>query len=429
MDRRIRSRVGVRRSTLGDNAFMSKKPRSHVSDLRGASQLAIDATRGVTSLVEAMHVAIAGGPAVLGQPWRGPVQRAVGPIYHVIRGVTQLVGDSIDLALAPLTALLGSSIPGIEREAALGVLNGVLGDYLCERGNPLAIAMALRYRGEPLELTPEGVRGAIPGAGRKLVVLVHGLCMTDRQWTRGGHDHGAALARDLGYTPVYVHYNTGLHVSSNGHQLAAQLDQLVAAWPVPLDELVVLGHSMGGLVARSAVFAGEQAGHAWRSRLTSLITLGTPHHGAPLERAGHWVDRLFEISRYSAPLGRLGRRRSAGISDLRFGNVLDEHWRGFDPFEQRDDRRRPLPLPAGVACYAVAGTLRSTSADRLAGDGLVPVASALGVHDAPALTLGFPDDHRWIAAGVRHTDLLGDAAVYARIRSWLSPPDLAACST
>jgi pimeloyl-ACP methyl ester carboxylesterase len=300
----------------------------------------------------------------------------------------------------------------------------VLGDYLSERENPLAIAMRLRHGGEPLELTAEAVRSAIPGAGRKLVVLIHGLCMTDLQWTRVGHDHGAALARDLGYTPVYVHYNTGLHVSSNGRQLAAQLDELVRAWPTPLDELVVIGHSMGGLVARSAIHAGEQAGHAWRSRLRALITLGTPHHGAALERTGHWIDRLFEISRYSAPLGRLGRRRSAGITDLRFGNVLDEHWQGADPFEQRRDRRCPLALPADVACYAIAGTSPITPGDRLPGDGLVVVDSALGVHHNPELTLAFPDAHRWIAVGVRHTELLGSPEVYATILSWLSTPDV-----
>jgi len=391
------------------------KTRSHAGDLRGASQLVIDATRGVTSVVEAMHLAIAGGPAALGQPLAAP---AIAPIYRMIRGVTHLVGTSIDLALAPLAPLLGSSAPGIERELMLAALNGVFGDYLCERKNPLAIAMALRQRGEPLELSPGALSRTSPHAGRKIVVLVHGLCMTDHQWTRGGHDHGAALAADLGYTPVYVHYNTGLHVSSNGRELAAQLEQLVAAWPVALDELAILGHSMGGLVARSALHAGEQAGHAWRSRVTALITLGTPHHGAPLERAGHWVDRLLELSRYSAPLARLGRRRSAGILDLRYGNVLGEHRRGFDRFEHRDDRR-PLPLPDDVACYAIAGTVTAPLGPRLASDGLVPVSSALGVH-SPAQTLGFPDDHRWIAAGVRHIDLLGAAAVYATIRSWLS---------
>ena len=244
--------------------------------------------------------------------------------------------------------------------------------------------------------------------------------MTDRQWTRHGHDHSAALARDLGYTPVYALYNTGLHISTNGRALAAEMERLVAAWPVPLDEIVLLGHSMGGLVARSACHAGDEAGHAWRPRLRALIALGSPHHGAPLERAGHGVDRALGLSPYIAPFRRLGRIRSAGITDLRFGNVLDEHWLGRDRFAHHGDPRRSLALPAGVACYAIAGTLATAAADRLPGDGLVPVASALGTHPNPALDLGFPDDHRFIALGTRHIDLLAAPAVHATMRTWLS---------
>src|SRR5215510_6373890 len=186
-----------------------KTARNHVDDLRGASRLAIDATRGVTDLVEAMHTTIASGPAILGRPLAAPAQLANRLVYGTIRGVTELVGSAIDLALAPLAPLLGASAPSAEREALLAALNGVLGDHLSDSGNPLALAMQLRHGGVPLELAPETLRDALPHASRKLVVLVHGLCMTDRQWTRRGHDHGAALARDLGYTPVYALYNSG----------------------------------------------------------------------------------------------------------------------------------------------------------------------------------------------------------------------------
>jgi len=397
-----------------------KNVRSPVEDLRGASRLAIDATRGVIGLVEAMHTTIASGPAILGRPLAAPAQLTNRLVYGSIRGVTRLVGSTLDLALASLAPLLGAPTPGPEREAMLAVVNGVIGDHLSASRNPLALEMQLRHSGEPLGPTPQAVRRALPAASRKLLVLVHGLCLTDRGWTRRGHDHGAALARDLGYTAVYALYNTGLHISTNGHALAAQLEQLAAAWPVPLDEIVLIGHSMGGLVARSACHAGDDAGHAWRARLRSLITLGSPHHGAPLERGGHQLDRALGISRYVAPFRRLGRIRSAGITDLRFGNVLDEHWHGHDRFAHRGDRRRSLALPAGVACYAIAGTLATGAADRLPGDGLVPVASALGVHPDPALTLGFPDAHRWIALGTRHTDLLASPAVHATMRTWLS---------
>jgi hypothetical protein len=397
-----------------------KNGRNPVDDLRGASQLVIDATRGVAALVEDMHTTIASGPAILGRPLGVPARYTNRLVYGSIHGVTRLVGSTIDLVLAQLAPLVGASAPGPERETMLAALNGVIGDRLTERANPLAIAMQLRHRGVVLELTPEALRDALPDASRRLVVLVHGLCMTDLQWTRRGHDHGAALARDLGYTPVYARYNSGLHISTNGHALAAQLEQLVAAWPVPLDEIVLIGHSMGGLVARSACHAADAVGHRWRARLRALIALGSPHHGAPLERGGHGVDRALGISPYIAPFRRLGRIRSAGITDLRFGNVLDEHWQGHDRFGDHGDPRRSLALPAGVACYAIAGTLATAAADRLPGDGLVPVASALGVHPDPARTLAFPDAHRWVALGTAHRELLGAPAVYATIRSWLA---------
>jgi hypothetical protein len=394
--------------------------RSPIDDLRGASRLVIDATRGVTGLVEAMHTTIASGPAILGRPLAAPAELANRLVYGSIRGVTRLVGHTLDLALAPLAPLLGRTPPGPEREAVLAAVNGVIGDHLRESGNPLAIAMQLRHGGAPLPLAPGALARAMPHASRKLLVLTHGLCMTDRQWTRRGHDHGAALARDLGYTPIYALYNTGLHVSINGRALAAQLELLAAAWPVPLDEIAIIGHSMGGLVARSACHAGEAAGHAWRSRLRALIALGSPHHGAPLERGGHGIDRVLGISPYVAPFRLLGRIRSAGITDLRFGNVVDEHWQGHDRFAHHGDRRRPLPLPAGVACYTIAATVATAPADRLPGDGLVPVASALGVHPDPALSLRFPEAHRRIVLGTAHLELLAAPEVYTTMRSWLA---------
>src|SRR3954463_2038515 len=230
----------------------AKHARNPIDDLRGASQLAIDATRGVTGLVEAMHATIASGPAILGRPLAAPAQLANRLVYGSIRGVTQLVGGTLDLALALVAPLLGKTTPGPEREATLAAINGVLGDHLSESRNSLALAMQLRHAGEPLELTPAALRGALPDASRTLLVLVHGLCMTDRQWTRHGHDHGAALARELGYTPVYLHYNSGLHISTNGRAFAGLLETLVEEWPAPIADLTIVAHSMGALVSRSA---------------------------------------------------------------------------------------------------------------------------------------------------------------------------------
>lgn len=398
----------------------TEKARSHVDLLRGASRLAVEATCAVTDLVEAMHRTVGGGPALLGRPLEGATRLFSGGIYATIRGVTQLVGGSIDLALAQLAPLVGEGAPGPERDFVLAVINGVLGDYLSATGNPLAIEMALRHGGHPLRLDPQALRAALPRAGRKPLVLVHGSCMSDRSWLRRGHDHGAALARDLGYTPVYLYYNSGLHISTNGRALADLLESLVAAWPAPPDELAIVGHSMGGLVARSACHYGELAGLRWRRKLRHLVCLGSPHHGAALERGGNGFEVLLGVSRYSAPFARLGKIRSAGVTDMRFGNVLDEHWHGRDRFAHGADTRTPLPLPDGVACYAIAATTALDPAGTLPGDGIVSVASALGRHRKPELTLAFPASHQWIGFGMSHLDLLSRTDVYATLLQWLS---------
>jgi pimeloyl-ACP methyl ester carboxylesterase len=329
------------------------------------------------------------------------------------------VGTGIDRVLTELAPLLGESTPGPEREAMVGALNGVLGDYLHETQSPLAIEMRFRVGGNALPLETVALRAALPEASSKLLVLVHGSSMNDLQWRRRGHDHGEALGRELGFSPVYLHYNSGLHISTNGREFASMLERLIAAWPVPLSELVIVGHSMGGLVARSACHVAEGAGHAWRVKLTKLVCLGSPHHGAPLERGGSLVDRLLGVSRYSAPLAKLGKLRSAGVTDMRFGNVLDEHWEGRDRFAHGGDPRGALALPAGVSCYAIAATT-APAGGALPGDGLVPVDSALGRHEKPELRLAFPEDHQWIAFGTGHLELLDRPEVFAKLRAWLS---------
>ncbi len=397
------------------------------TDLRGISRLAIDAVAGVTQLVETMHANIARRPGLIDTPTEAPTTGITGLVYRSIGGVTRLVGGSIDLALGQLAPLLDElpevpDLPG--RETLAGVLNGVMGDYLEASGNTLAIPMRLRRDGRPLKLSRDALAAAIPHATGRVVVLVHGLCMTDLGWNRDGHDHGQALDRDLGCTPVYLHYNTGRHVSSNGREAAALLDALLANWPVPVDELTLIGHSMGGLVARSACHYARAEGRAWPARLRRLITLGTPHHGAPLARIGNLVDLVVGASPYTAAFNRLGRVRSAGITDLRHGNLVAEDWAGHDRFAHGIDRRVRVPLPEGVDCFAIAGTAGRqpySPGAHLLGDGLVQMASALGHHEDPARELGIPEARQWVAIRVRHLELLSDAGVYERIRQWMTP--------
>jgi len=394
--------------------------RDHGDDLRGVSRLVIDATQAVTRVVEDMHRAIADGPGGIARPFTLPARVVSRLVYGSIRGTASLVGAGIDHALAQLGPTLGTSRPGPEREAVLAAVNGVVGDWLEATRNPLAIRSRLRRDGAPLVLEREALAAAIPGVSGAIAIMIHGSSMSDVGWRRRGHDHGAALADELGFTPVYAHYNSGRHVSINGAELAGLLDQLVAAWPTPVEDLVLIGHSMGGLVARSACVVAERDDHAWRPALRAMVCLGTPHHGAPLERSGNLLEHALGAIRYTAPLARLGQLRSAGVTDLRYGNVIDEHWAGVDRFAAGIDRRSPTPLPDGVACHAIAATLARTVDDAPPGDGLVPVDSALGRHPRPELTLAFPPAHQRIVAGAGHLDLLDHPEVTAQLRTWLA---------
>ncbi|MEQ1806054.1 MAG: alpha/beta hydrolase [Burkholderiaceae bacterium] len=401
---------------------MTPPPRVRQSDLRGAVRLATDATTGLTDLVEALHERIARLPGLGAPALDGRAGGISGLVYKTVRGVTRVVGGSIEALLGLLAPALSPHEPTPEREAIIAALNGVLGDYLAATGNPLATAMALRSAGRPLVLDRADLATRLPSAGSSILILLHGLCMNDLQWLRNGHDHGAALARCLGFTPLYLRYNSGLHVSINGHALADQIERLLDQWPRPVQRLVLLGHSMGGLVARSSVHSAAQAGQRWPAHLTDIVFLGTPHHGAPLERAGHWVDVVLGNAPYAAPFARLGKLRSAGITDLRRGNLVDEDWVGRDRFARGPDRRQPVPLPDTVRCFAAAACLGEQSDDlkgRFLGDGLVPLPSALGRHADPARSLAIPEHRQWVGYGMSHLDLLSRPEVFAQLEHWL----------
>jgi pimeloyl-ACP methyl ester carboxylesterase len=272
------------------------RPAIRFSDLRGIGRLAGDATTGITDLVEAMHHTIVRTPGILGKPPAGRTRGITGLVYGTVRGVTKLVGGGIDALLGRLDAMVGERPSSPERDAVLAALNGVLGDYLESSGNPLATPMRLRSAGAPLALSKAALAAAFPQPARHVLVLLHGLCMNDLQWARHGHDHGAALARDLGCVPLYLHYNTGRHLSTNGRDFADLMETLAREWPCAIEQLTIVGHSMGGLVARSACHYATLAGHAWVQRLDRMVFLGTPHLGSPMERAGTQADFLIELS-------------------------------------------------------------------------------------------------------------------------------------
>ena len=213
---------------------------------------------------------------------------------------------------------------------AIAALNGLYGDRLEAEGSPLAIPMQFRRHGAPAP---------------HVAVFVHGLGETEYAW--GSPSYGDRLRDDLGISPVYVRYNTGRHISQNGVSLAQLLEGLDA------ERITLVGHSMGGLIARAACHHGGD----WTSKVRLTVSLGTPHAGAPLEQAVHAISAALHLAPETRPFARFLRRRSAGIRDLRRGSLVDEDWSGRDPDALRAKALREVPLLPNATHAFVAATI------------------------------------------------------------------------
>ncbi len=387
--------------------------------VRGAAQLAFDAVDCVTTIVEDMYRNIAAASPPIGRGPTGSARGIAGFVHATIRGINGVTRESTDLFLGQLAGSLDDlAPPGTGRETVIAALNGVVGDYLLSSANPLALDMQWRQFGSPLPMDRDELRLRVDEPSPHLLITAHGLCMSDRQWTRKGHNHGTYQARRLGASQVDLLYNTGRHISHNGRELATQLETLIDVWPSKVKSIRILAHSMGGLVTRSALIHAELGSLRWPQLLDQIAFLGTPHLGAPLERGGNLLDILARLSPYTAPIARLGWLRSAGITDLRHGNIQDSDWQGRDRFERSEYRPTLAPIPRHVTAIAAAGTLGAYGAHWL-GDGLVPVNSALGQTQDGRAAMA------WAASGTRvfdrmnHWDLLDDPRVTAFLNEQL----------
>ncbi len=390
-----------------------------LNNIRGTSALVIEAVQGITNLVEALHAAIV----------FNKTNALTAPVYSAVRGVTRLVGwginrgldvaeiPAIAKAVDPIAARLEARLKlksiAPHREIIRAAVNGVFGDTLAATENPLAITMQLRQQGKPLNAS---------NRNGKLLILVHGLCMNDLQWLTAdnekNHDHGQMLSEQQGWEAIYLHYNSGRSIAENGSAFSLLLEKTLANWPVAVTHLAIVGHSMGGLVARSACHHAMTTQQGWIKHLGKVVTLGTPHAGAPLEKAGRGVDVILNLTPYTAPFAKLGLIRSAGIQDLRDGLVTHS---GAAPV-----------WPEHVKLFAVAGTKQRAkgpdglrkigqSLERLIGDGLVPVNSALGLKGKSKLGLPLPltKSRQAIVYETNHFQMLGSLQVGAVLLDWL----------
>ncbi len=393
---------------------MNKLTRQNVSDLRGITQLSIDATTGTTRLVDKMHHTIQLGHSPIGESCASSTSGVSGLAYKSIIGSALMIGKGLDLGMTQIESLLSDvdASSSNKRSAFISILNGVCGDYLVDTENPLALTMSAYCADSELSPSDPGstlntvVGGEITN---KIIIFVHGLSLNHHHWTSDDTNPSQELAIELGYTPIYLQYNTGMPISSNGRELAVTLEELVKNWPTPVDEIALVGHSMGGLVSRSAVHSGSRSQHEWRKKLRRLISIGTPHSGAPLEQVAVFLDGIMEISPYSIPFTPIIKARSSGINNLGNGCITDT----ANEFVQ---------LPEDVECFALAALIRKKRGpldDKLTGDGLVPVDSALGKNKDPDRVLDFPESHQWVGFGIGHNEMLSHPEVYNQLRNWL----------
>lgn len=394
----------------------SQRARVGASKAAELSRLGIKGIVGLTDMVESLHRRIHPliGVRAKTQPERLP--GISGSVYNNIRTITSLIGKSIEAPLDAITQALHTNPDSRTSQAMLSALNGAIGDHLLATQNPLAISMQLRKNGQALNRSE--LMALIEKNSGKLLILIHGLCMNDLQWRQDEHDHGVKLAEELGLSVVYLHYNTGRHISDNGQDLAELLHSLSKLSSQTM-KMYILAHSMGGLVARSAIEYAKTVDYSWPNTLKKLIFLGTPHHGAPLEKAGNWLDLVLANHHYSLPFARLAKGRSAGITDLRYGNLQKSDWHNVDRFDNSGDQRSPIPLPTGVQCFAVA-TSATNSPSGFLGDGLVTIKSALGQHEQPTFNLCFEEKRTWVGTNINHMQLLSDAKVYQILKHWLA---------
>ncbi|HEY2637361.1 MAG TPA: hypothetical protein VGI54_08250 [Solirubrobacteraceae bacterium] len=403
-------------------------------EVRELARRAFDEAGDGVGGIGSIHQAVAGRVFRAVGPWGRPVevahQAVTNSVYAGMRGASSLLGRAADVALAqrerPAVRELSTRPAGA---AVVGILDGLIGDRLEREGSALQEPMAVRVDGRVVELTRDGVAAAFPGARGRIVVFLHGLMESEYSWRRGAdrgvESYATRLARDLGCTPVFVRYNTGRHISENGASLDALLESLAAAWPVKLREIALVGHSMGGLVVRSAGCRADERDARWVRAVRHVVSLGSPHMGAPLAQAVHWASAGLHALPETRPFAAFLRRRSAGIRDLRSGSLVDEDWRDRDPDALRAAASAEIPLLAGVTHCFVAATITRDARHplgRMIGDTLVLQPSASG--RSRTRRLAFRAEHGMHVGGAHHLMLLNHPEIYEKLRLWLStPPD------
>ena len=392
------------------------------TELRALATLGFDELRLATGGIGHMHQAIA-----------ERAFRAAGPGAVAARTIHQGVTRSVyaglglgtrALGMAAGAALARRELPDLSTtprgSAVIAAITGLRGDALEAEGSPLHQPIAVRVAGEPVPPDADALAAAFPEATGRVAVFLHGLMETEFSWG-ATETYGTRLARDHDWTPVYVRYNSGRRISHNGRSLSGLMEELVAAWPVEVERIALVGHSMGGLVARSACHRATEDGADWVARMRHSVSLGSPHMGAPLEQAVHVLSAGLAALPETRVFANFLRRRSGGIRDLRQGSLVDEDWTGCDPDALRAAACSEVPLCEGAThCFVSATITRSERhpLGRLLGDVLVLKPSASG--RSRTRRIPFDEEYGMHIGGAHHFALLNHPAVYEKLRSWLA---------
>ena len=426
---------------------------------RGFIDLAFDLVEETTNLVERTHDTVVQRSArrcALGEPAKEPAKVVTGiqttissGVFASIRAINGITRTSVNAvanaaearrartANSSQPSLAASNLSPIVESASWYVdhlqssVNGFWGDHLRRKGSRLDLGMTLRHDGRDLPVSAEALAEAFPTATNKICVFVHGLAATEWLWSLSSERHygdpgvtfGTRLRADLGFTPIYLRYNSGRHISENGRCLAALLSELMEAYPVAIEEIALVGHSMGGLVVRSAAHYGSEHDEPWVGHLRHVACIGSPHLGAPLEKA---VNLLTGVLRNVAAAGaqvpaELLDSRSAGVKDLRHGYTVDEEWAGMNPDRVFADSRRDLPLVGGVGYHFLAATFSRDPKHplgQLLGDLMVRLRSAAGAAVEPARSIRFASGA--VFPGMSHVDIANHPDVYEALRGMLA---------
>ena len=379
-----------------------------MSEAQALVKLGVEELASAPQGIKGFHMAIAKrafdgvGPAAL--PVRIAHDAVSGAVYGGLGQATRFGGRALEAAIGRrYTQMLSESPRGA---AMIAMINGLVGDTLEEEQNELRQPMAIRMGGTPVEVD------AFEQPTPRIAVFLHGLMETEFSWG-GTANYGSRLAAEAGWTPVYVRYNTGLRISQNGRSLAQLLERAVSDWPVEVEESALVGHSMGGLVCRSAAYRAAEDRMSWVKNVSHVVSLGTPHRGAPLEEIVHVGSAALNALPETQPVARFLRRRSGGIRDLRRGSLVDDDWKDRDPDALRASACQEIPLLEGAThCFVSASVTRSprNPLGRLIGDMLVLGSSAAPWREEQAFHLG----------GVGHFALLNHPEVYERLREWLA---------